>query len=98
MWQYGGAAPKRDESDPVPTLPSRAPPMVREEIMTEDMLQSEPHAGQPHLLESGKASWKKVTLEQDFDRWGWGRHSRWRTQQRPRPRDVVEHGVGSRQR
>lgn len=49
MWQYGGrsgetqlcymAAPKRDESDPVPTLQEPLPPhMVREEIMTKDML------------------------------------------------------------
>lgn len=52
MWQYGGvggeeallcymAAPKRDESDPVPTLQEPPPPhphMVREEIMTKDML------------------------------------------------------------
>lgn len=36
---------------------------------------------QPHLRESGKASWKRGTLEQDFDRCGKGRHSRERTQQ-----------------
>ena len=71
--------------------------MVRE-ITTEDMLWPEPHTDQPHLKESGKASWKTMTLEQDFNRWGQGRHSRQRTRQGQRPSGVVGHGWGSRQR
>lgn len=62
--------------------------------MLEDMLQPG-HSTQPLLRESRKASWKRGMLEKDLGRWGWGRHSRPIC---PRPRDVVERGLGSRQR
>lgn len=56
-------------------LPSRSSQTVREEIMTEDMLQPRLHTDQPLLRESRKASWRRGMVEQEYGTWAWGRQA-----------------------